>query len=250
MPRPPEKAEAVATILTRRIKTGVYEEDTWLPSSRRLEQDEEIDAERGTIDRAKHILQKRGYVRITKGGAKVRRPIRQEEADVGRPVGRWRGFGAAVKRAGGEPYVDVRSVREVGVPGEAAYWLEVEAGSTVVERHRVHGAIDGGRRIPISVATTWILLAVAERIPAVSEVDTGPGGITERLADAGYELRYEDVVVAREASAGEAELLDIKEGSPVVEVWRRSYDQDGRIVKVSCRVVNSREQELSYKYPR
>lgn len=255
MPRPALKALEVADALEKRIKAGDYESrGGYLPSSRSLEGDKEIGrhgrigAERGTIDRAKHLLKERGLIEITGSGAKVRTPIRQEATDIVRPVGRWQGFGAAVARAGGEPYADVLDVRDVDVPSDVARWLGVPVGTPAVRRHRLHGAVDGGRRIPISVATTWILLAEADRVPAVREVETGEGGITRRFEEAGYRLWYEDVVTACGASAEEAALLGIAEGSPVSEVWRRSYDGSDRIVKVSRRVLNPKVQELSYRY--
>lgn len=255
MPRPALKALEVADALEKRIRAGDYESrGGYLPSSRSLEDDEEIGrkgpigAERGTIDRAKHLLKDRGLIEITRSGAKVKTPIRYEEVDIIRPAGRWRGFGAAVIRAGGEPYADVLDVGEVEAPPEAARWLGVPTATPVLRRHRVHGAFDGDRRVPMSVSMTWILLDAVERAPAMREMDTGSGGITQRLEDAGYLLWYEDVVTACQASAEEAGVLGVAEGFALTEVWRRTYDQRDRIVKASRRVHHPRRQELSYKY--
>jgi GntR family transcriptional regulator len=250
MAKPPAKAQYIADQLAIRIAAGDYQAGQWLPGAQSI--GDELGAERGTVRRALQMLAERGLVEIVAGnGARVldRAVTRHNTVDMVQDVGNWRGFGAASLRAGGEPYADVASVGEVTAPPQVAHLLAIPLGEQVLLRDRVHGVVESGVRKPAEVALTWITLAAVERAPALRQVDTGHGGITRRLIDAGYELRYEDEVSARMADDTERARLKIDASQPVLTVWRRSYDQTDHVIKVSNRVINPQVHHLVHRYP-
>jgi GntR family transcriptional regulator len=248
MPRVPRRAAQVAEEVAARIAGGTYLPGAWLPGGPTL--GEEFGVDRGTVRRALLMLQERGLVEVVEGnGARVRKPSRHETSDMTVSVGQWRGFGAAVSRAGGEPYTEPTAIREIEAPSRVAQILGIPAGTTVLERDRVHGEVVGGERRPVEIATSWITMPVVERLPVLREVNTGPGGMTVRIEEAGYRMAYEDVVTSRLADSGERERLQIDEHQPVTDVVRRTYDQTGVVIKASRRVINPARHELVYRYP-
>lgn len=251
MAKAPTKAQFVADHLAVRIAAGDYLPGQWLPGGKTI--GDELGVDRGTVRNALLMLAERGLVEVVEGnGAKVAARVASsnyEPADLTRGVGRWRGFGATVIRDGGEPYAEVARVVEVEVPASVANRLGVPLGTTVLLRDRVQGRIAAdGTREPVQIALTWITMEVVGRAPVVREEDTGPGGITSRITEAGYDMRYEDVVTARLADTFEQARLGIDDRQAVLDVWRRTFDQDGRVIKVSNRIVNPLRQGLTSAY--
>ena len=54
---------------------------------------------------------------------------------------------------------------------------------------------------------------------------------------------------SRSSTPEEAERLEIAEGAPVLDVWRRCYDQNERILELTRRVINPALHRLIYRYP-
>lgn len=249
MAKPPTKAQHVADQLAIKIATGEYRPGQWLPGAEAI--GDELGAERGTVRRALLMLAARGLIEIVVGnGAKViaRTVTNVDTTDITQGVDQWRGFGAAAVRGGSEPYVDVADAVEVPVPPAAANRLGIPMGTIVLLRDRVHGVVEGGERQPSEIALTWITMPVVERAPGVRLADTGPGGITARIAEAGYQMRYEDTPTTRMPSAAEQDRLRIDGDQPVLDVWRRTYDQSDHVIKVSNRIINPLLIQLVYRY--
>ncbi len=247
MPRPPSKAQHVADQLAIRIAAGDYAPGDWLPARRDLGRDFGVD--RGTVGRALQILDERGLVEIVEGnGARVapRTVTRHSDRDMVQNVGPWLGFGAAATREGKEPYADMVRIAEVEAPSSAARWLGVPIGTTVLVRDRTHGTVESGERVPAEIARTWITMPCVERLPVLREENTGPGGMTERFREAGYVQTYDNRAIARHADAAEQERLSVGTNHPVMDIWRRTYDQDGRIIKASNRVINTLLHEVEW----
>lgn len=239
MARPATKAQTVADTIASRITGGELEPGAWLPGERALAQQHKVD--RSTARRALRLLSDRGLVSITPGtGAQVRR----DAADITRTVGTWRGFHVAVARGGQEAFTHT-TMRDVDLDSETARWLGVPAGVRVLERHRVQG-IKGAS--PVQTSTSWIAPEVTDRLPILREVNTGPGGMNQRMEDAGYRLRFEDVVTSRLPHVSEQNTLEIGPTEPVLVVWRRCYDQGDRILEVTRRVIVASRHELIYRY--
>jgi GntR family transcriptional regulator len=130
-------------------------------------------------------------------------------------------------------------------------WLAgwgIPLGTTVLERARLQGIVVDGSRQPVQLSTTWILREVVDRLPILRELDTGPGGMGSRLAEIGYSLTYEDVVTARMPSSEEQQHLELSPSQPVVVAWRRAFDQKGRALEATLRIINPARHELVYPY--
>lgn len=244
MPRPPTKAQRVADAIAEQIHAGTLSEGDWLSSERELAMAHRAD--RSTIRRALRMLQDRGLVALERGvGAHVGgRPVRRKAADVTSRTGSWRGFHVSAEQAGRRPYTHT-IVRDVELGPIPARWLGVPAGARVVERAHVQGVDD---EPPVQLSTTWLGPEVADRLPILKQVDTGPGGMLSRMEEIGYRLRFEDTVTSRLPTASEQEQLQVRADQPVLSVWRRCYDQHNRILEVTYRVVVSDRHELIYRY--
>ncbi|TYB49105.1 GntR family transcriptional regulator [Actinomadura chibensis] len=245
MPRPPTKAQAITNALAARIVEGDLDPGAWLPSERELAR--EYGADRSTVRRALRMLAEQGLVQLRHGaGAQVRtaRRVRRAAADITRQVGGWRGFHVSARRDGRIPFTRT-TVTEVEADERLAQRLDVPPGTRVLERARVQG-VEG--EPPIQTATTWVILDVVERIPVLRQVDTGPGGIYSRLEEAGHRITFEESVTCRLPRTDEQCTLDIGPDRPVLTLWRRACDQDGRVVEVTHRVVVGDRHELVYRY--
>lgn len=247
MPRPPARAQAVAALLASAITGGTYPAEAWLPSERELA--DEHQADRSTVRRALRMLQAQGLIVIHPNtGAQVRgragAVLQRRTGDVTRQAGSWRGFHLSAMEAGKQPYTRTH-VEEQLADAEVARWLGVPAGTSVVKRARVQGIIDGP---PIQTSTSWIPAGTIEGFPILSQVDTGPGGMYSRFEDAGLSLTFEDMVSCRLPDGSEQETLQTGPGQPVLAVWRRCYDQSGRILEVTSRVIAGDRQQLIYRY--
>lgn len=223
----------------------------WLDGQRTLAKRYQVSGE--TITRALAILTARGTLEHIPGeGHRIPlatvTPLRRTSADQTRVVGQWRGWHAVCLSVGREPFTE-STPREAPIPTAAALLLGVDVGETVIERSRTQGWVDAGVRQPVVLSWTWIHPDVARELPVLRGQDTGPGGLTSRLEDAGRRLRWEDVITARRADASEAKRLGIDGGSPVLDVWRRCWDQDDQIQEVTRRVINPELHELVFRYP-
>ncbi|RSN53390.1 GntR family transcriptional regulator [Actinomadura sp. WAC 06369] len=244
MPRPPTKAQAITSALAARIVEGELDPGAWLPSERELAR--EFGADRSTVRRALRMLAGQGLVRVEHGsGVQVRTTgrIRRAASDITRQVGGWRGFHVSAQGTG-TPFTRT-DVAEVAADERLARRLAVPAGTRLLRRARVQG-VEG--EPPVQTATTWVPLDVVERVPVLREVDTGPGGIYSRLEEAGLAIVFEETVTCRLPRAEEQEVLEIGPEQPVLTLWRRAHDQDGRVVEVTHRVVAGHRHELIYRY--
>jgi GntR family transcriptional regulator len=246
MPRPPAKAQAITNAVAAKIVEGHYPAGAWLPSERELAS--EYEADRSTVRRALRLLAMQGLVLVKGGvGAQVREtePVRRDAADITRQVGNWRGFASSVLEAGREPFTRT-TVREIQAEATLARWLGVPTGSRVLERARVQGVVGGP---PVQTATTYVNWDFIEKIPQLRETNTGPGGIYSRLEEIGHGVAiFEENVTCRMPRDDEQTILEIGPEQPVLTLWRRAYDQLGRIIEVTHRVVVGDRHELIYRY--
>jgi GntR family transcriptional regulator len=250
MARPPAKMQRIADEIMIRIMANTYPPDQWIPSAQELA--EEFGADRNTVRKALRRIEEThpGLVEIVHGnGAKVLpRPVtRHAESDMSEDIGPWRGFGAAATRAGQQPETNAAFIGEVAATPEVGRWLGVPTDTTVLLRDRTHLVVkDNGTSVPAEIARTWITMSCVERLPILREKNTGDGGMTKRFIEAGYSLSYSNEGIARHANASEQERLRVGPNFPVMEVWRRTYDADGRILKVSSRVINTLLHQVTW----
>lgn len=247
MPRPPAKAQALAADLATKISDGTYPAESWLPAERELA--DQYQADRSTVRRALGMLAAQGLLAVhPNSGAQVR-PRRagavvRRAGDVTTQVGSWRGFHVSAMETGQQPYTRT-SVDEQAADIEIARWLGIPAGTSVIRRARVQGIVDGP---PVQLSTSWIPSDIVDSFPILRRVDTGPGGMYSRFEDAGLSITFEDMVTCRLPGSAEQVALEAGDGQPVLVVWRRCYDQHGKILEVTHRVIVPDRQQLIYRY--
>jgi GntR family transcriptional regulator len=84
---------------------------------------------------------------------------------------------------------------------------------------------------------------------AVILPDTGPGGVYARLGDLGHApLHFTEEVRARMPLPGEAELLGLPAGNPVVIVSRIAYDVEGMPVELNEMTLDAAAYVLQYDF--
>lgn len=235
----------LAAQLRARIISGELRPGDRLPSERQLQ--DEYGIERTTIRRALDVLRSEGRVTSRHGaGTFVREQavLRRLTSDLLVRSDR-RGWHAAIDAAGKRPDVKT-SVSRTAVPARLAGWLGLEPGAEVLARSRLMG-VEG--EPPIQTAVSYILLEVAERVPALLSLDTGPGGMLSRLEDAGYgPLHFDEIVRARMPSPEEARALKLEPGTPVLIVQRITYSQGGEVLDAMERVIAGDRCELAYRF--
>lgn len=104
------------------------------------------------------------------------------------------------------------------IPERPAELLSVEPGTPVLRRRRVTSP-EG--EAPYQISDTWIHPDAAAEAPRVAEPSPGPGGVLDRLEEAGHgPLSWHEIARARQATHDEAILLQIPEGTVVQEIAR------------------------------
>jgi GntR family transcriptional regulator len=109
----------------------------------------------------------------------------------------------------------------------------------------MQGIVDGP---PVQLSTNWIPADVIGSFPILRRVDTGPGGMYSRFEDAGLAITFEDMVTCKLPDSAEREALEAADGQPVLVVWRRCYNQRGKTLEVTHRVIVPARQQLIYRY--
>jgi GntR family transcriptional regulator len=130
-----------------------------------------------------------------------------------------------------------------GAPADVAEMLGVEPGEQVVVRDRQIGEPGGP---PLQLATSYLPADLVAGTP-LGAVDTGPGGIYARLEDMGLTLTWgPDIVSARMPTPGEADLLQLPTGVPLLRICRATRDQHGRVWEVNDTRMNAELFAVAY----
>ncbi|MHA6796677.1 GntR family transcriptional regulator [Pseudonocardia bannensis] len=154
-------------------------------------------------------------------------------------------FLAEAEKVGYQAGVDSIRVHEAPVAADVAERLGIKAGDPVVVRERRYLA--NGE--PVETATSYIPAEFA-RGTAITENDTGPGGIYARLEEAGHPLaRFVEEVAARMPTPAERRALQLGPGVPVLTVVRTAFDEQGVAVEVCDTVKAAYAYVLEYDFP-
>lgn len=133
-------------------------------------------------------------------------------------------------------------VYEAEPPRQIARMLEIEASEPVIVRSR-RFLVEGE---PVQAANSY-LPAELVRGSAITQPDTGPGGTPARLADLGFApVRFTEELRARMPSQQERELLALSEGTPVVEICRTAFTDEGRAVEVTQMLLDGGVYVMEY----
>ena len=120
-------------------------------------------------------------------------------------------------------------MREEDAPSHVALLLELSEDERVIVRTRRY-VLDGK---PVLVSRSYLPAKLVTGSP-ITQPDTGPGGTYARLRDLGYgPSRFREDLRARMPEPSEIQELELAAGTPVVEIIRTAYTDDGRAVEVN-----------------
>jgi GntR family transcriptional regulator len=135
------------------------------------------------------------------------------------------------------------------VPFDIASQLGVAPGEEAVIRDRIMG--DPGTGQPAQLATSYIPAGLAAELPVLVARDTGPGGIYDRLEDAGFgPISWTEAITARPPSPAEASRLQLAPGVVLLRVVRLAASPVGRPLEVNDTRMSGDDFEISYPLSR
>lgn len=142
--------------------------------------------------------------------------------------------------------VGTQSLRHVGEsapPVEVAEALNLAPDEVAVLRSRLI-LLDGQ---PIELADSWYPASIARSTPLAEERKIKGGAVT-LLAEMGYAAHEarEDISV-RAANDGEARVLNIQEGDPLIVLFRATLNSDGIPFEVSTMRMVAAGRHLRYR---
>lgn len=240
------KYQRIADALREAIRSGEYAPGDRLPGENDLMATYEV--ARMTARQALGVLQSEGIAESRKGaGVFVRsfRPLRrkgiqrlsQSQWGEGRSV--W-----ATDAGDRTLVVDQITVTEEEAPEGVATVLGVEPGEAVCVRSR-RFVLDGK---PILLAKSYLSAELVAG-SAITQEDTGPGGTYARLAELGYKpVHFREEIRCRMPLADETSRLSLAAGTPVIEICRTAFADEGRAVEVNEMTLDSGSYILEYDF--
>ncbi len=223
----------IASALREAITRGDYPPGTTIPKETELMA--RHGAGRETVRRAVIQLTAEGLVEpVRRRGTMVRvRPAR-------RPVTR--------SRQGWYP-LQPPSVSRGPVPFDVATQLGVAPGDEAIIRDRIMGDPETGR--PAQLATSYIPAGLAAELPVLAARDTGPGGIYDRMEEAGLgPIRWAEAITTRPPSPMEASRLGLAAGVALLRIVRLASSPAGRPLEVNDTRMSGEEFEIGYSLSR
>lgn len=212
--------------IAKDLAAGRFQTGDFLPSEILLSK--ELGVSRATVTKAYSVLEERRLVaRIQGSGTQVAPPPMERE------IIEFTGFTQHVQQQGRRPgsrlvrffEAEAGSAEVTGDPTTAAY----PAGSalTVIERVRL---VD---EKPQGIQRVAIPTQLAHQAGVTKESLQAPdASLYEALAKAGVVLaNAEETLVASVATDEECELLRIPKYTPIIEVFRMSFDHSGRMIE-------------------
>ena len=237
----------IADHLRDAIEKGRLAENEQVPSETMMV--EHYGVARMTVRHAIQVLQSEGLVLAEHGRGvfvRPRPPVRRLASDRfarrNRELGK-AAFIAEAEQAGSRPEVDSIIIREERPTRD----ISARLGTTrkVLARHRRY-LLDGQ---PVETAVSYIPLDIATGT-AITEANTGPGGIYARLEETGHTLdHFDEDVRARMPLPDETRALRLAQGVPVFHLVRTAYDTEGRAVEVCDTIMAADAYVLAYSLP-
>jgi GntR family transcriptional regulator len=130
------------------------------------------------------------------------------------------------------------------VPGDIAAWLGAEAGAEVVIRMRLQLLDDVPAVISASYYPLWV--AGGTRLESPGALPEGPDNLIERL---GHRFaRGIELLRSRMPTPGEARLLELDPGVPVVRMLHVDYDPEGRTLQVADDLYAGDRHEFAFEW--
>lgn len=238
----------IANDLRRAIYQGRYRPGENLPM--RSELMEQYGVARETVSKVYRVLEAEGLVVATrKSGTKVRehptrRMLTRERMVHRDDIGYFFDLSAQ-----GWVALAPTVIERVAAPWDIARLLGVPTGSEVVIRNRVMGEQESGEVQQLTAS--YLPLDLVDELPVLEALVTGPGGIYDRLEEAGHgPLSWYERLSARAPNPIEVELLRLAPGVPVQRIIRTATDPAGKVCEVNAMSLNAELHEIGYPVDR
>jgi len=238
----------IADVLREAITRGDYPPGTTIPKETELMATHGVGRE--TVRRAVIQLTAEGLVEpVRRRGTVVRthparRPVTRSRLVYRDELGYY--FDQAAQ--GWRP-LQPPSISRGPVPFDVAAQLDVAPGDEAVIRDRIMGDPETGQ--PIQLATSYIPAGLAAELPVLESRDTGPGGIYDRMEEAGFgPIRWTEAITSRSPSPAEASRLLLAPGVALLRIVRLASSPTGRPLEVNDTRMSGDEFEISYPLSR
>jgi GntR family transcriptional regulator len=236
----------IAADLRRYIADGSYTPGSRLPGENEIMASYHVARETARKALAQLINEgiatpKRGAGVFVRGFRPIIRSGIQRLANTTWPVGKsiW-----GAEAEGRTLAVDSVQVQEEDTPSHAAVLLGLGEDERVFVRRRRY-VLDGK---PVLLARSY-LPAKLVADSAITQPDTGPGGIYARLRELGHSpTHFREDLRARMPEPGETDELVIAAGTPVVEIVRTAYTENGLAVEVNEMVADASAYVFRYDF--
>ncbi|TVZ90475.1 GntR family transcriptional regulator [Streptomyces sp. BK340] len=140
--------------------------------------------------------------------------------------------------------VDCVAVEELIPPTHIQRMLELGEGEAACARSRRY-MLD---RRPVMVATSYLPHSLVAG-SAITQADTGPGGVYARLADLGYApVHFREEIRSLLPTSKEAAALEMSLERPVLKICRTAFAADQRVVEVNEMTLDSASYVLDYEF--
>ncbi|MEU1872575.1 GntR family transcriptional regulator [Streptomyces sp. NPDC019793] len=240
------KYQRIADTLREAIRSGEYGPGDRLPGENDLMAAHGV--ARMTARQALSVLRDEGVAEARKGaGVFVRefRPLRRR--GIQRLAQQQWGNGRSIWSTDIEDRsldVDQVTVSEEAAPDNVAAVLDLAEEETVCVRRR-RFVLDGK---PVLLATSYLPASLVAG-SAITQEDTGPGGMYARLAELGYKpVHFREEVRSRMPSQDEATQLGMSAGTPVILVCRTAFTAEGRPVEINEMTLDAASYILEYDF--
>jgi GntR family transcriptional regulator len=233
------KYELLVRVLRSRIEDGTYPPGALLPSQHDLVQ--EFGVSRPTVIEALRILRQEGWLDTQTGrGSFVRGWVPLDAAEPSQPGQ------TMLERSEADVGADLLQAGIVVAPARVTTLLDLPPGSKAFLRQLVLS--DGDE--PVELVSAWFPLDLATGT-ALGSPEPMAEGIRRHLQQRkGVRLDHAvERVIARAASADEAAVLKIPQGSPVLNVLVTGHDANGVARQLVDAVLPGDRHELRDVYP-
>lgn len=248
MAEQPRRYQVIANDLRQAIYQGQFPPQAQLPQQTELMERYAVSKE--TVTKAFRELAAEGLVEaLHRRGWHVRQhperlQITRERTVHRDEIGYFFDLAAQGWRALAAP-----EIGRVPAPWDIARLLDVPVGSEVLIRARIMG--DPETREAHQLAASFLPLDLVDELPVLEAADTGPGGIYDRLEDAGHgPLVWFERISARAATAREVELLRLPPGVPVQRILRTSTSPAGKVCEINATSMSAELYEIGYPVER
>ncbi len=247
-PTPGPAYRRLADDLRTAIATGEYPPGSTLPKITDLA--EQYGITKQTAREAITLLEEEGLVEVVRRRGTVVRAV-PERQRISRTRHVYRDDRGYFFDLTAQPWIALRpTTADWGpAPRDIAAILGITPGSEVLIRDRLMGTPDTHE--PTQLATSYLPASIA-RGTRLATLDTGPGGIYDRLElDLGHgPLNWHETIGSRMPTPTEATDLNLPKGTPLLRIVRTATSPAGVIVEINDTRMSADKFELGHAITR